>query len=231
FANEFGVFFREVGPFMPRFNIAPTQKSLVLANNLSTPQELTRPGDSNATSEGMRAMGCIPMRWGLIPSWAKDASIGARLINARAETVADKPSFRAAFRRRRCLVPTSGFYEWQKPSAGHAKTAKIPYFIRAKSKRLLTFAGLWEEWTSSEGELIHSFTILTTSPNAVMKPLHDRMPVIVNTTDRERWLGSNDPEEVQALLKPFPDDALEAFPVSTLVNNARNESPNCIVPA
>lgn len=223
FADEFGVFFREVGPYLSRFNIAPTQQTLVLAghDHFQTSATAATPDEPFA---------CLPMKWGLVPSWSKDPAIGARMINARSETVAEKPAFRAAFKRRRCLVPASGFYEWKKPPETDKKAPKQPYYIHRAGDGLMTLAGLWEEWSSNDGEIIVSFTILTTTPNATMKPLHDRMPVIIAPDDRDRWINAENRDDVADLLQPFADDYLAAYPVSTIVNNARNEDPRCVEP-
>lgn len=198
----------------PRYNVAPTQDVPIV----------------RATAEG-RELAMV--RWGLIPSWAKDEKIGNRLLNARSETAAEKPSFRAAFRRRRCLVVADGFYEWKK--VGAAKGApKQPYYIRMQDHRPFGFAGLWETWRGPKGaelpEPKQSCTILTTSPNALMEPLHDRMPVILPPGDYEMWLDPSFEglEALQALQQPYDPDAMIAEPVSTLVNSPRNESPECI---
>lgn len=167
------------------------------------------------------------MRWGLIPSWADDPAIGNRLINARSETAAEKPSFRSAIKQRRCLVPVDGFYEWQ----ATGKKTKQPHLIRLKDGQPFALAGLWERWTAPDGELVESFTILTTDANAMMQPIHDRMPVILSREDYDRWLDAGTPlEEIKGLLRQFPADQMENFPVSTVVNNPRNEVPECVQP-
>jgi putative SOS response-associated peptidase YedK len=168
------------------------------------------------------------LRWGLIPSWAKDTKIGASLINARADTIATKPSFRTAFKRRRCLIPADGFYEWKK---GEGKT-KQPFYIRLKKDYPFAFAGLWEHWEGPDNSAIDSCTIVTTEANDTLRPLHDRMPVILQEEDYDRWLDpkTEDPTQLCELLKPYPSEEMDAFPISTLVNNARNESAQCIEP-
>jgi putative SOS response-associated peptidase YedK len=197
------------------YNVAPTQPVAVVRVIRAAPDT------------GQREM--TVMRWGLIPSWADDPAIGNRLINARSETAADKPSFRAAFKQRRCLVPVDGFYEWK--ATPRIKT-KQPYLIRLKDGKPFALAGLWEAWTAPDGELVESFTILTTDANEMMRPIHDRMPVILAPEDYDRWLDkATTPEEVQALLRQYPAEGMESFPVSTLVNNPRNESPKCLEPA
>ncbi len=217
--------------FAPRYNIAPTQPVAVIANNGQNKIEL--------------------FHWGLIPSWAQDTSIGSRMINARAETLAVKPAFRAAYKRRRCLVLADGFYEWQKQPGNKLKT---PMYIQLKSGQPFGFAGLWELWQPAEAEpllscaaqalscaaqvlscaaQVLSCAIITTTPNALMKKIHDRMPVILQPQDYALWL---DPAEQPAdklgkLLKPYPAAQMEAFAVSRLVNDPKNDSAECIAPA
>jgi putative SOS response-associated peptidase YedK len=168
------------------------------------------------------------LRWGLIPSWARDARIGATLINARADTLTTKPSFRTALKRRRCLIPADGFYEWKK---GEGKT-KQPYYIRLKKEHPFAFAGLWEHWEGPDNSAIESCTIVTTDANDTLRPLHDRMPVILRKEDYDQWLDSkaDDSTKLSELLKPYSSEEMTAFPISTLVNNARNESAQCIEP-
>jgi len=192
----------------PRYNIAPTQAVPIIANENRGAVEL--------------------VRWGLIPHWAKDASIGNRMINARSETLASKPAFRAAFTRRRCLVLADGFYEWRRTGK-----AKVPYFIRRASRRPFSFAGLWERWKAPDETDVRSCTIVTTEADELIAPLHDRMPVIVLPEDRARWLAP-DPvtsDEVADILRPAPLEDLELFEVSPLVNSPANDSPECIAPA
>ena len=166
-------------------------------------------------------------RWGLVPHWAKDPSIGFKTINARGESVAAKPAFRAAFRRRRCLVPATGFYEW-KALAGR----KQPYLIRLKSGALFSFAGLWESWAGTQGEL-RSFTIITTAPNELMARIHERMPVILPRSHYARWLDSEqrDAAQVQAMIASYPAAEMHAVPVGAAIGNARNQGAELIVPA
>jgi putative SOS response-associated peptidase YedK len=193
----------------PRFNIAPTQPIAVIPN------------------DGKNRLDYFV--WGLIPSWAKDPEIGNRMINARAETLAEKPSFRAAFRRRRCLIPADGFYEWRQPPG---QKTKIPMYIQMKDKRVFSFAGLWETWNSPDGSLILSCAIITTTPNALMKDIHNRMPVILPEEAYPAWLDQNeaDPDRLARYLAPYPDEEMTAFPVSRAVNSPANESPECILP-
>ena len=169
------------------------------------------------------------LHWGLIPTWAKDPSIGSRMINARAETAAEKPVFRTALRRRRCLVPADAFYEWKKLAEG-----KQPYCIRKKDGSPLALAGLWEWWKPTDDgdddEVIRSFAILTTTANALMKKLHDRMPVIIQAEDFDAWLDPNeqDATKVSELLKPLNAKLMEAYPVSRHVNSPRNDDARCM---
>ena len=193
-----------------RYNIAPSQKVLAVA-----------------VPEGVRRMGSF--RWGLIPSWASDPSSVHTLINARAETVNVKPTFRAAFRKRRCLVLADGFYEWRVSVTGSGK--KVPYYIRPVSGGLMTFAGLWDRWVSPDGEQIQSCTLITTQANAAMAFLHERMPVIVPRETHDVWLDeAQPPERVLSLLHSCPDDFLTAWEVSTRVNNVRYNEADMVVP-
>lgn len=193
---------------LPSYNVAPTQQALTVTNG-----------------EGRRAE---YMRWGLIPSWAKDASIGSRMINARSETVSQKPSFRNALQRRRCLVLADGFYEWQKAGKG-----KRPMRIVLGSREPFAFAGLWESWRDPQGDTVRSCTIITTQANDLLRPIHERMPVILPRDLEEFWLDSDvtDPAALSDVLAPYPGDLMEAYEVSTLVNRAANNGPELIVPA
>jgi putative SOS response-associated peptidase YedK len=171
------------------------------------------------------------VQWGLVPSWSKDPSIGARLINARSETAAEKPSFRSALRRRRCLIPASGFYEWQRRPNG-----KQPYVIGMADGNPFAFAGLWEHWHGLDGSELETCTVLTTEANELMAPIHDRMPVILEPQDYADWLGTGEdsaPAEVaqlQHLMRPYPADQMKAYPVSNYVNDPRHEGAECIRP-
>lgn len=190
--------------FPPRYNIAPTQ-----------PVAIVR------LEHGVRRFALV--RWGLVPGWVKDPKNFTLLINARSETAAEKPSFRAAMRHRRCLFPASGFYEWRR---GPNKK-KQPFWIRPKDGGLIAFAGLWETWSDRDGSEIDSGCILTTAANQNIASIHDRMPVIINPAEFSRWLDTveNAPSDVTDLLRPAPDDLLEAIPVSPRVNTARNDDP------
>lgn len=194
---------------LPRWNVAPTQDAPVVA--------VSRSGERRI----------VPLRWGLVPHWATDSSVGARHINARAETVETTPAFRDAFARRRVLVPADGFYEW---SAGAGR--KQPWWIHHVRGGLLAFAGVRESWRPRDGEPLRSFTILTTAPNATVAPLHERMPVVLEPKDWATWLDPDAPlERVRALLRPAPEGLLEARAVSPLVNRVDNDGPRCVEPA
>ena len=163
------------------------------------------------------------MRWGLIPFWAKELRIGYKMINARAETVTTKPAFKHAYQRRRCLIPAAGFYEWQKAPSG-----KVPHYIHRRDGETMAFAGLWERWRNPETDgTVESCTIVTTAANDVLAPLHDRMPVILERGDFGLWLepGAGD---ARPLLRPCPDEWLDAYPVSTYVNKPEHDDPRCI---
>ncbi|QHT65599.1 SOS response-associated peptidase [Rhodocytophaga rosea] len=163
-------------------------------------------------------------KWGLIPFWAKDAAIGNKLINARAETLLEKPSFKKSLQSKRCLVIADGFYEWQK----NGKT-KQPYRITLKDNGLFAFAGLWDEWKNEQGNKVRSFTIITTSPNSLMESIHDRMPVILKPEDEKDWLGTNlRPEDALELLRPYNAKQMQAYQVSKLVNSPANNNPELI---
>ncbi len=192
----------------PRFNIAPTQPVAVVLDR----------GGNRVLDE---------LRWGLIPSWAKDRAMGNRFINARAETVATLPAFREAFRQRRCIVPASRYYEWQRAGA-----RKLPHSIARVDRAPMSFAGLSEVWRDfATGELVRSCTIITTNANAALARIHDRMPVILAGAAVESWLEpTSDPSALLGLLRPRPDDELRAEPISQLINNARNEGPDVIQP-
>ena len=165
------------------------------------------------------------LRWGLVPRWAKDTKIGSRLINARAETVHEKPAFRAAFRRRRCLVPADGWLEWRKEGS-----AKQPYFITSASREVLSFAALWDRWEAG-GERIESFTILTTGASAALADVHDRQPTIIEVDDFEKWLEPNTPtERLLAIARRAYEGPFDRWPVSRRVNNARNDAPDLLLP-
>lgn len=189
----------------PGYNIAPTQEVPVVLDG--KPRRLTL------------------CRWGFIPSWSKDASVGSRMINARAETVADKASFRRSFVSRRVLIPASGFYEWKKEGG-----RKIPFYIHCTSRRVFGFAGLYNLWQSPEGSGICTCTIITTNANSLLQPIHNRMPVIIRREDEDRWLDTpeEDAKTLMPLLAPYPAEEMDFYPVSSLVNSPRNDFPECI---
>jgi putative SOS response-associated peptidase YedK len=195
------------GDLAPRYNVAPTQPIAVIAN--STPNLLDH------------------YVWGLIPHWVDDPKIGSRMINARSETLAEKPSFRVAYRRRRCLVLADGFFEWKKVT-GQEK--KQPMYLKVASREVFAFAGLWESWHSPLGDQVLSCTIITTEPNTLVEPIHNRMPVILAPEDYDLWLdrAERPPEDLQPLLKPYPADDMFAYPVSREVNKPGNDYPGVI---
>ncbi len=200
----------EVPTLEPRYNIAPTQSvPTVLQTSASTNRQFKM------------------LHWGLIPSWAKDRKMGAKLINARAQTVAEKPAFRSAFRQRRCLVLADGFYEWQQQEQ---KKQKQPFYFRLSDERPFAFAGLWEHWRGEDGEEIHSCTLLTTEANELMQPIHNRMPVILDPKDYDLWLDLEvkKQELLQPLLHPYRSEEMTAYPVSKVVNKPSNDSAECI---
>ena len=206
-AEQFALF--EVPPFSPRYNIAPTQPVPVV----------------RMTAEGGREL--VWLRWGLIPGWAKDPAIGARMINARAETVAEKPAYRAAMRRRRCLIAADGFYEWQP-----AGKRKQPYFIHMHDDRPFALAALWEYWEDPDHSAIESCTLLTTEPNELIRPIHNRMPVILDQSDYARWLDptTEDARQLTPLLRPYAAASMTSHAVALHVNRPGNDDPQCIEP-
>jgi putative SOS response-associated peptidase YedK len=207
-AERFGL--DEVPGLAPRFNIAPSQEVATVR----------RRDGSGARVLEMR-------RWGLVPSWARDPRVGNRMINARSETVAERPAFRSAFRLRRCLVPADGFYEW----AG-GRGPRQPYHIRLADGAPFGIAGLWERWSGPDGGVIESCTLLTTAANARLAAVHDRMPVILEPEAFERWLDPavREPERLRDLLRPLPPERVALHPVSRRVNDPRNDDPGCVAP-
>jgi putative SOS response-associated peptidase YedK len=198
-------------PPRPRYNIAPTQEILAVRAKAGGGRELAR------------------LHWGLVPSWSKDAKMAASLINARSETAAEKPVFRSAFARRRCLILADGFFEWKKVGK-----EKRPYWYRRRDEQPFAFAGLWESWrgpAGSEGPPLESGTILTTTANELCSELHERMPVILDEVDYDRWLDpSAEKEDLKSLLAPFPAAEMKAEPVSQRVNSSRNDDAQCVLP-
>ncbi|HEX7185475.1 MAG TPA: SOS response-associated peptidase [Thermoanaerobaculia bacterium] len=198
-------------PTLPlRYNLAPTQEAAVV--------RVLSPGEPRTLDL---------LRWGLVPYWADDLSIGNRMINARSESVAEKPSYRWSFRKARCLIPADGFYEWKKEGK-----LKQPFHIRRKDRRPFAFAGLWARWKPPEGEPLDTFTILTTDANDLVKPLHNRMPVILDPKDFDLWLdpGVGDAERLKPLMAPAPGEDWETVPVSRTVNSPAYDGPACIEP-
>jgi len=194
--------------FGPRYNAAPLQMLPVVRQRPS----------------GERVVHLL--RWGLIPSWSKDDSIAAKLINARAETLAGKPSFRAAYKARRCIIPACGFFEWK--AAEHGKQ---PYYIHPADGGLFGFAGLWERWSPRESSAIDTFTVITTAANDAIRPLHDRMPVILDPQDYSIWFSrTTEPEHLRAVIGTLPVTPVNLFPVSKGVGNVKNDSPDLIAP-
>ncbi|MGD9763180.1 MAG: SOS response-associated peptidase [Candidatus Binatia bacterium] len=196
-------------PYEPRYNIAPSQPVLVIPNRAA---RLLRPA-----------------RWGLIPHWATDGRIGQRMINARAETLSERPAFRDALAHRRCLIPADGFYEWRR----EGRARRTPYYVRARDGEPLAFAGLWDVWRAPTGERVASCAIVTTAANDALAPIHDRWPVLLPVEAYERWLhpGPCAAEGLAPLLRPCDPEWLEAYPVTPLVNSPENEGPQCVEPA
>lgn len=187
----------------PRYNVAPGQMVMAVISD----------GEQNRLGE---------LKWGLIPSWAKDEKTGYKMINARADSVAEKPAFRSSFQRKRCMIPADGFYEWRKPN-------KQPFRITLQSEGIFSMAGLYDTWTSPDGTKISTCTIITTEPNALMMDIHDRMPVILSREDEQRWLDKDlKTEDLKKMLKPFPAEVMKAYPVSKVVGNVKNDSLACI---
>jgi putative SOS response-associated peptidase YedK len=192
----------------PRYNIAPTQDAPVV----------------RLDQQGRREL--ILMRWGLVPMWAKDLSMGARAINARAESIAQKPAFRDAFERRRCLVPTDGFFEWEKKGK-----LRQPWRIGRAEDGLMALAGVWERWRPPDGGVVRSYAVVTTDANELVAPLHDRMPVVIAPERFAEWLDPQTPQEkLKQLLRPYPAELMKAYPISRRLNDVRNDDAACIEP-
>jgi putative SOS response-associated peptidase YedK len=193
----------------PRYNIAPTQDIAAIRQRIDGQREL------------------VQFHWDLIPAWTKDLAKKPRMINARAETLAEKPTFKGLLRKRRCLIPADGFYEWQP-----AGKAKRPYYIHLKDQPVFAFAGLWDCWSRPDAPAIESCTIITCGPNELMRGLHDRMPVILSPADYDRWLDAEnqDTADLLPLLNPYPASEMAAYPVTTTVNNPRSQGEACVAP-
>jgi len=194
----------------PRYNIAPSQEIVAAVQDTPDTDRVAR-----------------TFKWGLVPGWATDPTVGNRMINTRSETAPEKPSFREAYKRRRCLVPAEAFFEWQRRGDN-----KQPWLFRVRDEPGFCMAGLWETWRPPEGDPLHTCTILTTAANDLLRPIHDRMPVILHRDDYERWLTAQPDATagLRDLLSPFPAEAMTAWPVSTLVNSPRNDGPECTLP-
>jgi putative SOS response-associated peptidase YedK len=196
--------------YVARYNIAPSQPVLAITNSEPTVADF--------------------LVWGLIPAWAKDPTIGSRLINARGETLAEKPAFRSSYRYKRCVIPADGFYEWK---AVLGTRTKVPHYVRLRSAKPFGLAGLWSEWRAADGSEVRTCSIITTAPNALMAPIHNRMPVILGREARAAWLDPSPraPSELAHLLVPYPAEEMVAFPVSARVNSPANDGASCIQPA
>ena len=199
----------DIPELVARYNVSPSQRVAAVRQ-----------------SDGSRSL--TMLKWGLIPSWSKDPKIAFSLINARGETAATKPAFRSAFKRRRCLIPADGFYEWKKEGK-----LKLPYHFRMADASPFAFAGLWESWSPPDGDAVETCTIVTTESNDHVKPFHDRMPVILKSESFDRWLDPlyDRTETLSTMLAPYPSGEMTAVPVSTRVNSPQNEGPECLVPA
>lgn len=191
----------------PRYNVAPGQMVMAVIDD----------GEKNRIGE---------LKWGLIPQWAKDEKIGYRMLNARVETLMEKPAYQVPFQRKRCLIPADGFYEWKKTDTG-----KQPMRIRLKSEEIFSMAGLYDTWVAPDGRKISTCTVITTAPNRLVADIHDRMPVILRPEDEQVWLDRDqrDVRQLQFLLRPFPEEEMEAYPVSPMVGDVKNDDPECIV--
>lgn len=201
------------------FNLIRLPFQLEAGYNVAPTQRITAIRQVNGEREA------VQMKWGLLPSWAKDESMGAKLCNARGETIAEKPSFRSAFKTRRCLIPASGFYEWQKKSG-----AKLPHYFTIKDRELFAFAGLWEKWKSPSNEIVESCTIITTEANEMLANFHDRMPVILHKDSYSEWLSEDvrDLSTLRELLRPYPTEEMIYWPVGKAVGSVRNQGPELI---
>ncbi len=193
----------------PRYNLAPSQQIAVVREQNGGDRELAF------------------LQWGLVPSWSKDPAIGYKMINARSETVHEKPSFKQAFLTRRCIIPASGFYEWEKVGK-----EKIPHYIHRRDGEMMSLAGLWERWKSPEGKELETCTILTTAANSLIKKLHDRMPVILHSTELDLWLNreTDDINRLTELFHPYLSDQLEEYVVTKAVNSPSHDFSECIIP-
>ncbi|MFQ5590937.1 MAG: SOS response-associated peptidase [Phycisphaerae bacterium] len=227
----------EIPAIRPRYNIAPTQPVLVIVPDRESASETQPPGRRLASpaavapdsTPGRVSRVARMMLWGLIPSWAKNARVSARMINARAETVATSAAYRAAFKRRRCLIPADGFYEWQRVPGANRKQ---PFLVSMSDSKTFAFAGLWERWEGSEAPSVESCTVITTEPNDVVREVHDRMPAILDPSDYQRWLDPDNTDQVVLLhmLCPYPASKMTAQPVGLSVNNPSYDGEKCVEP-
>lgn len=195
------------GEWKPRYNVAPTQNVPVVKEETKRDVEM--------------------MHWGLIPFWAKEKSIGQRMINARAETLQEKPAFRQAFKQRRCLILADGFFEWQRKDA---KSPKVPMYFQLKDGKPFAFAGLWETWRENPDAELHSCAIITCTPNELVGQIHNRMPVILDKEICWHWLTEQSPQDLQKMLMPYPSDKMQAHAVGRQVNNPREDNPDVVKP-
>ena len=202
---------RDLPKYTPRFNIAPEQISPTI------PVIVRHKGGNE----------CRLMHWGLIPAWAKDPTIGNRMINARAETLTEKPAFKHLVGSRRCIIPADGFYEWRKEGK-----RKVPMWVHLRNREAFGLAGLWDAWRKPEDGKVESFTIITTEPNELVRPIHNRMPAILSPEDEEHWLDASRTTfaKARSLLKPYPEELMDAHDVSPIVNSAKYDGPECIQP-
>lgn len=214
-----------------RFQLSVKGKHISERFNVEVFDEMYKPGYNFAPSQNLPVItnaepGKLSFfKWGLIPFWAKDPKIGFRHINSRAESITEKPDFKHAFKRRRCLIPANGFYEWRKDAG------KTPFRVFLKNEQLFAMAGIWETWKDARGHPVYSFSIITTKPNPLVEKIHNRMPVILHPEDEEAWLKEVDEAALKKLLVPFEADKMEAYPVSKKVNSLANNGPELISPA
>lgn len=209
----------EILDLVPQYNIAPGQDVFAVRGIVIRDEQQRSASPKNYSKE------VSTFRWGLVPIWAKDPQIGFKMINARSETVTEKPAFLEAFKKHRCLIPIDGFYEWKKQQDG-----KQPYYIHMTDKQPFALGGIWDAWTNPQGKILESCSILTTAPNEVVKPIHNRMPVIIEPKDFDLWLNPaiQESEKVKPLLKPYTASTMVAYPISTFVNSPRNQGEQCI---
>ncbi len=215
-----------------RYQLSVKEDEIVVRFNVEVYKEQYRPSYNCAPSQHLPVISnekpdqLVLYKWGLIPFWAEDPAMGNRMINAKAETIDQKPSFKHSFKRRRCLVLSNGFYEWKKEN-----NKKIPYRILFKDEKLFAMAGIWDTWKDAEGRETRSYSIITTTPNALLKDIHNRMPVILRKEDEKKWLTDDDPSALLMLLKPYQHENMDAYKISSLVNSPANDSEEIIKPS